>query len=329
MEELYQLGVALATWVQNAYPQLVGVMTLVSALGTEEFYLVVLPAFYWCINKGLGRQLGYLFLLSTLTNNILKNTFRQPRPFWIDPNVQLGETEGYGLPSGHVQNATVVYLLLAARSRRVWAWLLAFMFIALMGFSRFYLGVHFVQDLAVGFTAGLLILGAFMIWQITYFDRFSKQILGRRLLLLVSVPLLLAAIYIGILLLIGKPDTGVPWGAYVPAAELDGYEQIVSTVAGLLGFGVGILLESSRIRFRTDGPVWQRAARYLLGVVIAVGIWAGLRAIFPSEPLWVALPLRFIRYLILLLWITYFAPWVFVRLRLAAIDTESEVRVTL
>lgn len=329
MEELYQLGVALATWVQGAYPQLVGAMTLVSALGTEEFYLIFLPAFYWCINKGLGRRLGYVFLLSTLINNILKNTFRQPRPFWIDADVQLGEAEGYGLPSGHVQNATAVYLLLAALSKRTWAWLPALMFIALMGFSRFYLGVHFLQDLVVGFTTALLILGAYLVWQITYYDRYSKQILGRRLLLLVSVPLVLAALYVGILLLIGRPDTTVSWAAYIPNAELNGYEDIVSALAGLLGFSVGILLESSRIRFRVDGPIWQRILRYLLGAVVAVGIWAGLRAVFPSDPPWVALPLRFIRYLLLLLWVTYFAPWVFVRLRLVSVDTESEVRVTL
>lgn len=329
MEELYQLGIALTTWAQESYPQLVGVMSLVSALGTEEFYLIFLPAFYWCVNKRLGRQLGYVFLLSALVNNILKNTFRQPRPFWIEPGVQLSEAEGYGIPSGHVQNATAVYLLLAAQVRRVWAWLLAFLYIALMGFSRFYLGVHFIQDLAVGFAVGLLILGAFLAWQTAFYERYSKQILGRRLLLMILVPAILAVVYVGLLLLLGPPDTGVPWAAYIPAAELNGHEDVVSTVAGLLGFGVGILLESSRIRFRVEGPLWQRVVRYLLGVIVAVGIWAGLRAIFPSEPPWVALPLRFLRYLTLLLWVTYFAPWVFVRLRLASADLESEVRVTL
>lgn len=329
MQELYELSLALTIWLQERYPQLLGIMTFISALGGEEFFLIFLPAIYWCVDKRLGRQLGYIFLLSALINSMLKSTLREPRPFWLDPSVQLGEAEGYGTPGGHVQNVTAVYLLLAAQLRRGSVWALALLLILLMGISRLYLGVHFVQDLLVGFVLGLLVLVAFLFGMRTFFERYSKQILGRRLLLLILVPLILAAIYVGALLLIGPPNLDVPWASYIPAAELSGHEDVVATVAGLLGFGVGIALESSRIRFRADGSVWRRIARYALGIAVALGIWAGLRAVFPAEPEWIALPLRFVRYLLLLLWVTYFAPWVFVRLRLASADAESEVRVTL
>jgi membrane-associated phospholipid phosphatase len=329
MEELYQLSIALATLLQEAYPRLLGLMTIVSALGSEEFFLVFLPAIYWSIDKRLGRQLGYIFLLSALINNMLKNIFRQPRPFWLEPDIKQGDAEGYGIPSGHVQNVTAVFLLLAASVRRNWAWLLALLYILLMALSRLYLGVHFLQDIAVGFAVGLLVFGAFLMWQQTFFDRYSKQILGRRLLLMVLIPIVLAVVYIGALLLLGLPNMDAPWASFIPAAELNGHEDVVSTVAGLLGFGVGILLESSRIRFRAGGPIWQRIIRYILGIAVAIGIWAGLRAVFPAEPAWLALPLRFLRYLLLLLWVTYIAPWFFVKLRLASADTESEVRVTL
>lgn len=329
MEELYQLSIALATLLQEAYPRLLGLMTIVSALGSEEFFLVFLPAIYWSIDKRLGRQLGYIFLLSALINNMLKNIFRQPRPFWLEPDIKQGDADGYGIPSGHVQNVTAVFLLLAASVRRNWAWLLALLYILLMALSRLYLGVHFLQDIAVGFAVGLLVFGAFLMWQQTFFDRYSKQILGRRLLLMVLIPVVLAVVYIGALLLLGLPNMDAPWASFIPAAELNGHEDVVSTVAGLLGFGVGILLESSRIRFRAGGPIWQRVIRYILGIAVAIGIWAGLRAVFPAEPAWLALPLRFLRYLLLLLWVTYIAPWFFVKLRLASADTESEVRVTL
>ena len=329
MEELYQLSIALATLLQEAYPRLLGLMTFVSALGSEEFFLVFLPAIYWSIDKRLGRQLGYIFLLSALINNMLKNMIRQPRPFWLEPDIKQGDAEGYGIPSGHVQNVTAVFLLLAASVRRNWAWLLALLYILLMALSRLYLGVHFLQDIAIGFAVGLLVFGAFLMWQQTFFDRYSKQILGRRLLLMVLIPVVLAVVYIGALLLLGPPNMDVPWASFIPAAELNGHEDVVSTVAGLLGFGVGILLESSRIRFRAGGPIWQRVIRYILGIAVAIGIWAGLRAVFPTEPVWLALPMRFLRYLLLLLWVTYIAPWFFVKLRLAGADTESEVRVTL
>ena len=329
MDELYELSLAVTRWLQSAYPWLREGMAFISALGEEQFYLVFLPLFYWSIDKRLGRQLGYIFLLAACFNNIAKNLFTQPRPFWIDPSVQLSEAEGYGLPSGHVQNATAVYLLLAAWFRRSRWWLLAGLFIFLMALSRVYLGVHFLQDVVMGFALGLLVLAAFLYWQRAFAERFSKRILGRRLLLMIAIPVLLAAGYLLVLVIRGAPDLNVPWAAYVPAAELNAHEDVVSTIAGLLGFGVGMILESSRVRFRTDGPVWQRVARYLLGIAVAVGIWGGLRAVFPAEPEWLALPLRFLRYLLLLLWVTYFAPWVFVKVRLATADAESEVRITL
>lgn len=328
MEELYQLSIALTTLLQEAFPQLQRPMSLISMTGSEEFFLVFLPAIYWSINKRLGRQLGYIFLLSALLNNMLKTLIRQPRPFWIQPDIQRAEAEGYGVPSGHVQNVTAVYVLLAASLRRGWVWILVLLYIMAMALSRLYLGVHFLQDIAVGFAVGLLLFSTFILWQRTFFDRYSKQILGRRLLMMVLIPTVLAAVFVGARLLIGPPNTDVPWASYIPAAELNGYEDIVSAVAGLLGFGVGMLFESSRVRFRSDGPVWQRVARYVVGIAIALGIWAGLRAVFPAEPLWIALPLRFLRYFLLLLWVTYFAPWVFVRLGLASADPESEVRIT-
>lgn len=329
MEILYQLSIALTTWMQELYPQLRGFMSLISAMGEEEFFLIVLPAIYWSVNKQLGRQLGYFFLLSALINNMFKNILRGPRPFWLEPNLQLNDVEGYGMPGGHVQNATVVFMLVAAHLRRTWAWIIVLLYILLMAVSRVYLGVHFIHDNILGFMTGLVILGLFVVWQVRFYDRFNRQILGRRLLLILLVPLILAAAYVGALLLIGPPEPDARWQSFVPAAEIDGHETVVSTVAGLLGFGVGMLMESSRIRFRVDGSVWQRVARYLLGIVVAVGIWAGLRAVFPAEPLVVALPLRFVRYVLLLFWVSYLAPWVFVRLRLASAGPESEVRVTL
>ena len=328
MDELYRLSIELTIWLQENYPQLVGVMALITSMGEELFYLVALPAVYWSIDKRLGRQLGYVFLLSAAINNVAKNLARQPRPFWLDPSVRLHDAESYGLPSGHAQHATAVYLLLAAWVRRGWVWPLAFGFILLMALSRIYLGVHFIQDVIVGFTLGLVVLGLFLFWQRAFAERFSRRILGRRLLIMIVIPAALALAYVSVLLLLGAPNMDVPWAEFVSAAELTAHEDVVATLAGLLGFGVGMILESSRVRFRADGPIWQRVVRYALGIAVAVGIWS-LRAVLPADPEWVALPLRFLRYLLLLLWVTYFAPWVFVKLRLAAADAESEVRIAL
>ena len=88
--------------------------------------------------------------------NILKVVFQRPRP----------ETEmyvfSYSFPSGHVFSATVIYgfcIYLAFRSfnsasaRWVVSALLTLL-ILLIGFSRVYLGVHWLSDILAGFVTG-------------------------------------------------------------------------------------------------------------------------------------------------------------------------------
>ena len=328
MEQLYELSLAITVWLQQTYPQIVGSMRVISALGSEQAFLLILPAVYWCVDKRIGRQLGYVFLLSAAANGILKNALRQPRPFWLDPNVELIPAEGYGAPSGHVQNVTVLVIFLAAIVRRFWLWLLSLLVILLMTFCRVYLGAHFIPDGVTGFVAGLLVLGVFAVARYRFEGGYARRIMGQRMLVMIIAPVVLAVAYVGMLLILGPPDLNVPWAAHIPAAELETHEDVVAAIAGLLGFGVGMVLESGRVRFRTAGPAWLRVARYVLGIAVALAIWGGLGAVFPRQPEWLAMPLRFGRYSLLLLWVTYFAPWLFVKLSLAQADPESEIKVT-
>jgi hypothetical protein len=137
--------------------------------------------------------------------------------------------------------------------------------------------------------------------------------------------LALALIYAAVLYFIGEPNMTVLWAAYIPEAELDSITQMATGIGALLGFGVGILFEGNRVRFRADGPLGKRIARYALGIIVTVIIWRGLGAILPRDPLWLALPLRIFRYALVTLWASYFAPLVFVRLRLADADPRPEM----
>ncbi|MDX1413182.1 MAG: phosphatase PAP2 family protein, partial [Candidatus Promineifilaceae bacterium] len=132
MDALYVIGLEFIIWLQESFPQLESFFQLISELGNEEFYLAVLPLIYWTINKRLGKQLGFMFFVVVGINTILKQAFRTPRPFWIDESVGLADTGGYGIPSGHVQYATVLYLLIAGWIRRFWIWLLAVVLIVIM-----------------------------------------------------------------------------------------------------------------------------------------------------------------------------------------------------
>ncbi len=143
------------------------------------------------------------------------------------------------------------------------------------------------------------------------------------------VPIVFAILYTLVRLLIGPPDLTVAWAGFIPEAELEGIEGFTTAVSSLFGIGVGLILESSRVRFRADGVIWKRIVRYVLGLVGAVLIWGGLKAVFPSDPLWLAIPLRFIRYTLLTLWIAYYAPIVFVRLKLAEADPDPGIDLSI
>jgi hypothetical protein len=237
----------------------------------------------------------------------------------------MWEETSYGVPSGHVQLATVTYLFMALWIRRWWAWVLAFVMIFLMALSRIYLGAHFPHDAVVGFVIAGLVLLIYVVWYRNYSKGFEKRILGQKLMLVVLVPIIYATIFGIIRLVIGEPDLSVSWAPYVEEAELAGLEGVATAVGMLFGAGIGLILEGSRIRFRVDGKIWLRAVRYLFGIAITIALWAGLRIVFPAEPLWLSLTLRVVRYVVVGLWITYFAPWTFVRLRLAQADPDPGI----
>ena len=102
MEALLQWGLDLIVVIQQVRgPALDSIFRAITFSGAEEFYLLLLPVLFWCVDFGLGARVGLFLLLSSYLNVYLKDLFHQPRPFDLDPSLQLTPAEGYGLPSGH------------------------------------------------------------------------------------------------------------------------------------------------------------------------------------------------------------------------------------
>ncbi len=329
MDALTNFGLEAIAWLQSTYPQLAGIMVFFTTLGNEEFYLALLPIFYWCIDKRVGKELNYFFFLNVALNTLLKQAFRSPRPYWIDPSLAEEQTPGFGIPSGHAQYSTILYLYLAAWIRKTWAWILAVFLILAIGFSRIYLGQHFIQDVIFGYLVGLLALGALFLWKRYLSPGFRKRILGQKMLVAVIVPLLIAALYVGLRLLLGPVDMTQPYADWIVAADLASLNETMLAIAVLFGAGVGFLLEGVRLRFRADGPLAKRVARYALGIVGMLAIYLGLGELFPREPLIIGVPLRLLRYGLLGFWAAYWAPWLFTKLRLADRDPDPGINISL
>ncbi|WP_437278690.1 phosphatase PAP2 family protein [Sorangium sp. So ce375] len=110
---------------------------------------------------------GWLFALAGcgLLNAALKALFARPRPAFADP---LAVAAGWSFPSGHSMGTFVAFgmlsylglLLLRTLRARLALVALALGWTVAMGFSRMYLGVHYLSDVLAGFAAGTVWLAA-------------------------------------------------------------------------------------------------------------------------------------------------------------------------
>jgi undecaprenyl-diphosphatase len=100
------------------------------------------------------------FLGAQVLSNGMKLGFQRERPFFADP---LATESTYSFPSGHALVSLAVYgsvaLVLAQRLStrllRILVVAIAAALVLAIGFSRLYLGVHFLSDVLAGYAAGV------------------------------------------------------------------------------------------------------------------------------------------------------------------------------
>jgi membrane-associated phospholipid phosphatase len=301
---------------------LVGLMHILSFLGREEFYLLFVPLIYLSINAQAGIRLGVILLLGDSLNFLLKLACQAPRPYWISPQVQHLATEtSYGLPSSHAQNATSIWLFFAGLLKKPWAWLGAISLILCISFSRVYLGVHFWTDIFGGWTVGLLFILLFWRFWPSIETWFLSLELKKQTAVALGGSLLLLLLGISIERAIAGANNPTAWGSY--AKEARSLQPLVGRCGALLGLGLGWALSLRWARFKNGGTFGQRFLRFIIGLIGVIVCWKGLQMLLPSEPEPVEFFFRFVRYGLLSLWITFLAPWLFLRWKLAEPTTEA------
>lgn len=129
-------------------------------------FVTLASLYIWLINGNTRLGIWYFLTVSIGAggvNQLVKFFFRRPRPTHVEHLITPG---GYSFPSGHAMGAIVAYgallFLIIRASRKLKTVLIASLvlipLIALIGFSRVYLGVHYPSDIIGGYSLGLAIL---------------------------------------------------------------------------------------------------------------------------------------------------------------------------
>lgn len=261
------------------------VFSSITELGDETIFIVIVGLVYWTVSKTYGYKYAMVFLTSVVLNESLKELIRRPRPF-TTPNVTsvIPETSGYSIPSGHAQNSMIQALLLHERfgALKKWVQPALTVFVLSVSFSRIYLGQHYLSDVIAGVVVAALLYGGLQLAA----KRFSFS--GPTAMLFVSPVFLLVMIVL--------PEKNV-W----------------ISVAGILGGTTGYVLEQRFVRYNVSAPFITQGLKFLIGISITLGLQEGLKLVLPyaNAAEFLTLVLDFIRYTLLVMWVTLGAPATF------------------
>jgi undecaprenyl-diphosphatase len=160
---LVQVDVVLGRWLEaHGTEPGEAILSGVSTLGAPLLYAVVIAAVLWFAWRREWRSSIALALATgggVALSNLLKIVFHRGRPATV---VEFIPHPSWSFPSGHALNSVVSYgfltILLLDRitdqRKRVVLVIAATIMVLLIGFSRLYLGVHYLSDITGGWIAG-------------------------------------------------------------------------------------------------------------------------------------------------------------------------------
>lgn len=229
---------------------------MISFLGEEYIFIVVMGFIYWTYNKKFGEFLGLTLAVTIVINNFLKEIFDAPRPFTEYPdrveNLRPSTSSGYSFPSGHTQIFSTFLYGVAFYLKKKWMFITVSILVVLMMMSRVYLGVHYLEDVLV---AGFL--GLFLGYIIYYY--YEKIYENQQLLHKIYIIIVLIALPITLLL---------------------GSEDLFKGFGILTGMVFAVMYEKKYVNFSLDTTKLKKGIRLFLGVVIMISLQVGLKLLY-------------------------------------------------
>lgn len=262
----------------------------------EETVIILLFTFiYWCLDKKMGSKILFSYFTSGLIVQGLKLTFRIERPWVLDPNFTpveqaVGSATGYSFPSGHTQCATSLYGSIATHLRRKSSYIISFVVIALVMFSRMYLGCHTPKDVLTSFIATSLVVVI-----VEFVSSNFSMTKGFDIFLVIVLE------FTAIALTVYKWNL-VKTGATTSVLAMDGFKS----TGAVMGFAIGWYIEKHCIDFTTKTYSKKfQVLKMILGLGVALILKVGLKALFGDN-----IPGNIARYFIIAIWIVAVFPFI-------------------
>jgi membrane-associated phospholipid phosphatase/ribosomal protein S18 acetylase RimI-like enzyme len=288
------------------------VFSLATAVGEIEGYVLLVSLVFATWDKRLAFRLAVLTLITMSLNHVLKTVVMNPRPFvadgdwaerWaVSPERAAELVTEYSTPSGHAMSGSAFYTYLYAsvKDRRIR--IACLLLIVLTGLSRPYLGVHYLEDVLIGWVIGAgLALVAFRYASGigAWWGRFShpQQV--------AVAGAWGAAVFLVTLVLCGWRIADLPLA-------------FVSHLGFLMGIVIAIPIEERTIDFDPrSASVAKKALRFVVGVALVLGTLRILDVAFDAVgddyTAW-GFVLRYVRYALAGIAGIYLGPLLFVKL---------------
>jgi membrane-associated phospholipid phosphatase len=264
----------------------------ITLLGDSRLILILAVMLFWYTVRHRPFQIIAASMLGAAVGATLKLLIDHPRPAG-EELILYSTSVSPSFPSGHVVLATCFWGTLAW-----YGWIprwLAAVFVVLVMFSRMYLGVHFLGDVLAGALVGIVWLIVFHRWISPLLERIEPT----RLTMIVAAGLVAS-------LLVLPVTKAFPFGWEI--------------VGGLVGAGVGLIIQHRRIRFEPAavGLQWQiaKAAIGTAGILVVILVD---RLIGPEM-----MVIEMIMYFAAALWAMLVAPVLFRSLGLHRDASEAE-----
>ncbi len=287
----------------------------ISFLGTAYFYFFFTTLVYVVWDKRLAVRLTVLLLLTMVLNDLLKIFIKNPRPFvadgtykgkWAVPPFEAKALAlEYSTPSGHAMGSAAFYSNLFSFTRNRFLRLGLVVLVVLIGVSRPYLGVHYVEDVLLGWAIGL----PFGLVAFRYSDRLAN---------------LWNEFPHGLQIAITVAGSAVVW---LLAVALNGWHidsqvgEMTIYCGWLTGIVIGCPLELRIVNFDPrSGRLAAKFLRYFLSIGIMIAVSLGLNAAFApiaANASFIGSALDYLRIATASFAGMFFAPFVFCKLKLA------------